>query len=215
MATDPLSLRQRMVEEQLRTRGIYDSSVLSSFLSVPRHLFVPGVSLEQAHADRPHAIGCEQTISQPYIVALMLQLLRLQPQDVALEIGTGSGYVTALLSLLTRHVYSLEAHPQLLNSARQRLEDLGVQNASLRAGDGTLGWEETAPFDAVLVSAAAPEVPPPLLKQLADGGRLVIPIGERSRQELVLIQKHSDHYQRTTHGDCVFVPLLGRYGWLE
>ncbi len=213
MSSDPLTYRQRMVEEQLEGRDIRDEAVLAAFLRVPRHQFIPTVSLEEAYGDHPVGIGENQTISQPYIVASMLQLLALRLGDVVLEIGTGSGYQTALLSLLARKVYSVELLSDLLETARKRLALFGIANVELRASDGTLGWPEAAPFDAIIVSAGAPAVPPPLIEQLAERGRMIIPLGDRYRQELCLIEKREGRIQQSGQGGCVFVPLVGKYGW--
>lgn len=213
MSRDSLFWRVAMVEQQLRARYIRDEAVLTAFRRVPRHRFAPHVSVLEAYADHPIHIEANQTISQPYIVAYMLQLLGVRPSDVVLEIGTGSGYQTALLALLAKKVYSVELLSELSASARARLNGLGIENIELHVGDGTLGWPEAAPFDTIIVSAAAPAPPPPLVEQLADGGRLVIPLGDRVRQELTLLEKHHGEISQSQRGGCVFVPLIGQHGW--
>jgi protein-L-isoaspartate(D-aspartate) O-methyltransferase len=202
--------RKRMVEEQLRGRDIKDPKVLAAMEKVPRHLFVPEVLRFQAYADHPLPIGNGQTISQPYIVALMTQLAEVEPDDVVLEIGTGSGYQAAVLSEIVREVYTIEIVPELADTARTRLRELGYKNVTVLTGDGYVGWKEKAPFDAVLVTAAPPEVPPPLVEQLAPGGILVIPVGPQSQlQSLLRIQKAEDGSTVTRDIlPVVFVPLV-------
>jgi protein-L-isoaspartate(D-aspartate) O-methyltransferase len=204
--------RRRMVSEQLEARGITASRVLSAFLKVPRHRFVPEAWQHEAYADHPLPIGVGQTISQPYMVALMTQLLRLQGHERVLEIGTGSGYQVAILAELALEVYSVERLPELVQDAKLRLSALGYSNVHLTVGNGSPGWPEHAPYDGILVTAAAPRVPPPLLTQLADQGRLVIPIGDGDAQTLTLIEKRGNALQRTPIITCVFVPLHGHYG---
>jgi protein-L-isoaspartate(D-aspartate) O-methyltransferase len=205
--------RQRMVQEQLQRRGILDPRVLTAFLKVPRHLFVPEAAWDQAYADHPVPIGAGQTISQPYIVALMTQLLRLQGHERVLELGTGSGYQLAILAELALDVYSVERVPELAAQALRRVEALGYLNVSMTTGNGSLGWPEHAPFDAIVVTAAAPQIPPPLVGQLAEGGRLVIPIGPSDSQRLVLAEKRDSQLYLQDVTRCVFVPLIGEYGW--
>lgn len=202
--------RERMVREHLRGRDIEDPAVLESMANVPRHLFVPGVLASRAYADHPLPIGSGQTISQPYIVALMTQLAELEPDDVVLEVGTGSGYQAAVLSGIVSEVYTIEIVPELAQEARARLEELGYDNVTVRQGDGYQGWEEQAPFDAILVTAAPPEVPPPLVEQLAPGGILVIPVGRQSEiQSLQRIEKQEDGSAVTEDVIPVrFVPLV-------
>lgn len=202
--------RRRMVEEQLRARDIEDPRVLAAMGRVPRHLFVPAALRFQAYADHPLPIGNGQTISQPYIVALMTQLAEVEPDDVVLEIGTGSGYQAAVLSEIVREVATIEIVPGLADTARTRLAALGYKNVTVRTGDGYLGWKEKAPFDAILVTAAAPEVPPPLVEQLGPGGILVIPVGPQSQvQSLLRIQKAADGSTVTREIlPVVFVPLV-------
>jgi protein-L-isoaspartate(D-aspartate) O-methyltransferase len=202
--------RKRMVDEQLRGRDIEDPRVLAAMERVPRHLFVPEALRFRAYADHPLPIGMEQTISQPYIVALMTQLGEVEPDDVVLEIGTGSGYQAAVLSEIAREVYTIEIVPELAEGARKRLAELGYEDVTVRTGDGYLGWKEKAPFDAILVTAAAPEVPPPLVEQLAPGAIMVIPVGPQSQvQSLLRIQKAADGSTVTREiSPVVFVPLV-------
>ena len=209
------ALRARMVEEQLRARGIQHPRVLSAFLAVPRHAFVPSELQADAYEDRPLPIGNGQTVSQPYIVALMLELLHLEGHERVLEIGTGSGYELALLSHLALEVYSVKRIPGLAVDARDRLNALGYLNIEIGVRNGTLGWQEHAPYDAILVSAGAPEVPTPLLEQLADPGRLVIPVGSADAQTLTLILKEQNRLTAKAITSCAFVPLVGEYGWPE
>jgi protein-L-isoaspartate(D-aspartate) O-methyltransferase len=202
--------RRRMVEEQLRGRDIEDPRVLAAMGRVPRHLFVPAALRFRAYADHPLPIGNGQTISQPYIVALMTQLAEVEPDDVVLEIGTGSGYQAAVLSEIAKEVYTIEIVPDLAETAKARLAELGYRDVTVRTGDGYLGWKEKAPFDAILVTAAAPEVPPPLVEQLAPGAILVIPVGPQSQvQSLLRIQKAADGTTVTREIlPVVFVPLV-------
>ena len=207
--------RARMVEEQLKARGLVEERLVAAFGKVPRHLFVPEELRSDAYADHPLPIGASQTISQPYIVALMISRLRLQGHERVLEIGTGSGYQTAILAELALEVFSVERLEQLLFPARARLEELGYFNVHLRTSNGSLGWAEHAPYDAVLVSAAAPKIPTPLLEQLADHGRMVLPIGPQQGQMLVEVEKRAGIIHQQDIASCVFVPLLGQYGWQE
>ena len=197
-----------MVRTQLVERGIRDMRVLDAMRKVPRHEFVPETLRQEAYEDQPLPIGEGQTISQPYIVAAMLQHLALQVTDRALDVGTGSGYVTALLSLLCAEVYSVERHAQLAALAESTLHRLGYRNVKIRAGDGSQGWPEYAPFDAILVSAATPEMPPALFAQLREGGRVVVPIGPAFSQELQLIRKVSGQPEVKVLEGCRFVPLI-------
>ena len=203
-----LGLRQRMVEAQLRSRGIVDERVLAAFLRVPRHLFAPEKYRDQAYEDHPLPIGEGQTISQPYIVALMLEALALSESDKVLEIGTGSGYVTALLAELTAQVVSMERHSSLADAARQLIQSLGYSNVHILTGDGSQGFPESAPYDAIMVSAAAPEVPHPLIQQLAEGGRMIIPVGRDDAQQLQLIMMRDGHPRTILRELCRFVPLV-------
>jgi protein-L-isoaspartate(D-aspartate) O-methyltransferase len=201
--------RRRMVEEQLRGRDITDAKVLEAVGRVARHCFVPAEERHQAYKDHPLAIGLDQTISQPYIVALMTQLVRPAPESRALEVGVGSGYQAAILAELCRQVYGVEILEPLAEAARRRLVALGYQNVAIRSGDGYQGWLEYAPFDVIVVSAAPDHVPQPLVEQLAGGGRLVIPVGRYS-QELMLIEKRSDgSLLRTSIAPVQFVPMTG------
>ena len=205
--------RERMVHEQLKARGIGDPRVLDAFRRVPRHLFVPAELQREAYSDHPLPIGEGQTISQPYIVALMLSALRLQGHERVLEVGTGSGYVAALLSELALEVFSVERLPALLRSASERLQRLGFLNVHLHPGNGSLGHPERQPYDALIVSAAAPDIPQPLLDQLADRGRMVLPLGAQEQQVLVRVEKHGTNIIRQELAGCIFVPLMGRFGW--
>ncbi len=200
--------RTRMVRTQIEDRGIRDVGVLEAMLEVPRHEFVSEVFRTGAYEDHPLPIGREQTISQPYIVALMLQYLALQKEDRVLEVGTGSGYVAALLSRICREVYSVERHVELARSAEERLRRLGYMNVTIRVGDGSLGWAEHAPYDAILVSAAAFEVPPALFEQLREGGRMVVPVGPAFSQELQLVRKVEGKAETVVLEGCRFVPLV-------
>ncbi len=207
---------QRMVETQIRLRGIGDPAVLRAMATVPRHRFVPAEHRAAAYGDHPLPIGHGQTISQPYIVALMTQMLRLCPGDRVLEIGTGCGYQTAVLAEIVEEVYSVEIIPELAAEAARRLAELGYGRVHLRQGDGHEGWPEHAPYQGIIVTAAAPEVPPALVEQLADGGRLVIPVGVYlGGQDLWLIEKHGAQLQRTNYGGVLFVPLVHRRGRQE
>jgi protein-L-isoaspartate(D-aspartate) O-methyltransferase len=200
--------REEMVRTQLADRGIHDVRVLNAMRQVPRHEFVPEVLQPGAYGDHPLPIGEGQTISQPYIVAAMLEHLALRASDRVLEVGTGSGYVTALLSLLCAEVYSVERHPQLAASAESTLQRLGYRNVKIKVGDGSQGWAEYAPFDAILVSAATAEMPPMLFAQLRDWGRMILPIGPPSSQELQLIRKAGDRPEVNILEGCRFVPLV-------
>lgn len=205
--------RERMVSEQLASRNIRDARVLSAMRSVPREKFVPPENRHLAYADGPLPIGQSQTISQPYIVALMTQLLELTGNENVLEVGTGSGYQAAVLSHLARSVHTIERHAPLARHAERILAHLGLENIHVHIGDGTQGLPEAAPFDAIIVTAAAPEVPRPLLKQLAESGRLVIPVGGRRGQYLERWHREGDRYQSEMLEPVAFVPLLGKHGW--
>ena len=200
--------RRNMVEAQLRGRGIRDQRLLRAMATVPRHEFVEPRYREQAYEDHPLPIGSGQTVSQPYIVALMLQALQLEPASRVLEIGTGTGYQTALLAQLAAHVYSVERHPQLAREAEAILSRLGYRNVTVLVGDGSRGLPEHAPFDAIVVSAAAPQIPAPLFDQLGEGGRMIIPVGPSEAQELQLIQKREGKPLITVLDGCRFVPLI-------
>lgn len=208
-------LRDTMIEEQLKWRGIRDPAVLAAMREIPREEFVPPELATIAYADRPLPIGEEQTISQPYIVAYMTEALELTAGDRVLEIGTGSGYAAAVLSRIAGQVYTIERLAELARTARDRLERLGYRNIVVHLGDGTLGWPDHAPYEAIVVTAGAPDIPRPLLEQLAEGGRLVIPVGPHpSFQTLVRIRRlGTDEYRREELLDVRFVPLIGSAGW--
>ncbi|MGH9744497.1 MAG: protein-L-isoaspartate(D-aspartate) O-methyltransferase [Candidatus Acidiferrales bacterium] len=212
-ATDFESARCEMVERQLRGRSIRSLRVLDAMASVPRHLFVPREHAAEAYSDSPLPIGEGQTISQPYMVAAMADALWLEGGEKILEIGAGSGYQAAVLSLLARNVIAIESQPALAASARDRLARLGYKNVRIESGDGSLGWPVEAPYDAILVTAGAPSIPPPLIEQLAEAGRLVIPVGGARQQELVRVVKRDGRTAEESLFACRFVPLLGRYGW--
>lgn len=205
-------LRRRLIEV-IRDRGIEDLEVLNAFDRVPRHLFLPDAVLHRAYEDTPLPIGFGQTASQPSLQGLYLQTLRLRPTDRVLEIGTGSGYQTALLAQLAGNVYSVERIRELSIRARAAIDALHINNVALLVGDGTIGWAKYAPFDAILVAAAAPAVPTALLEQLAPGGRLLVPIGDRNEQQLTLFVQTEQGLQSKVITSCVFVPLIGRFGW--
>jgi protein-L-isoaspartate(D-aspartate) O-methyltransferase len=207
--------REEMIEKQLRRRGIQDAAVLAAMAQVPRHEFVSQDVRAHAYDDLPLPIGSGQTISQPYIVAAMTAALHLLPSDRVLEIGTGCGYHAAVLSRLAKEVFTIERRPELASSASAKLAQLGYLNAHVHCGDGTLGLPELAPFDAILVAAAAPAVPKPLLAQLAEGGRIILPVGGSEHQELQLIEKRGDTFPTKMLEGCRFVPLLGHHGWQE
>jgi protein-L-isoaspartate(D-aspartate) O-methyltransferase len=210
---DYATLRAAMVEWQLRQRGIRDPRVLDALRVIPRHEFVPPVLLSQAYDDCPLPIGEGQTISQPYMVAAMTEAAELSGTETVLEVGTGSGYQAAVLARLAAHVYTIEQHTSLSAQAQERLRSLGITHVTCLVGDGSLGYPEAAPYQAIVVTAGAPEVPPTLLEQLADGGRLVIPVGRCDSQELLLVRKLGAEVTRETVNYCRFVPLTGRYGW--
>ncbi|MBD3235959.1 MAG: protein-L-isoaspartate(D-aspartate) O-methyltransferase [Candidatus Eisenbacteria bacterium] len=205
--------RQRMVEVQLEARGIRDARVLEAFRRVPRHEFVEPAMAAQAYADRPLPIGHGQTISQPYMVAIMTELLDLQPDHRVLEIGTGSGYQAAILAELARSVFTVERMPELARAARERFDRLGLDNILQRVGDGTLGWKQYAPYDRIVVTAGAPRVPASLRDQLVDGGLLVVPTGSRLGQVLELIRREGERFAHERSIACTFVPLCGAEGW--
>ena len=205
--------QRRTMIETIREKGIDSLEVLRAFDLVPRHLFVPPAVQQRAYEDAAIPIGYGQTISQPSIQALYLQVLQLQPSDRVLEIGTGSGYQTALLAELVSHVYSVERIRELSARAREILDRRRYTNIALLVGDGTVGWSRYAPYDAILVAAAAPAVPAALVDQLSPKGKLLIPLGDRAAQKLTLVQKTPAGLSMEEVADCVFVPLLGRFGW--
>lgn len=205
--------RRKMVETQIAARGIRDPRVLQVMREVPRHLFVEEGMWDQAYQDHPLPIGEKQTISQPYMVALMTEAAAPRPTDKVLEIGTGSGYQTAILASLCKWVYTVERIRSLALKARKVLDQLRLHNVSIKIGDGSEGWEENAPYDAIIVTAGAPDVPKPLKDQLADGGRLIIPVGDRFSQTLYKIVRRGDEFIQEDLGGCRFVDLVGKYGW--
>jgi protein-L-isoaspartate(D-aspartate) O-methyltransferase len=204
-----------MVDEQIVYRGVRDPRVLSAMRRVPRHEFMPEALRSEAYGDHALPIGSGQTISQPYIVALMTELLELAGKERVLEIGTGSGYQAAVLAELSEKVFSVERVKALAEKARAVLDRLGYQRVAMKVYDGTYGWKEMGPFDAIIVTAAAPEVPQALVEQLKEGGRMVVPVGERYSQVLLKLIKTAEGVRRETHIPCVFVPLIGAYGWKE
>jgi protein-L-isoaspartate(D-aspartate) O-methyltransferase len=202
-----------MVRTQIERRGVCDPRVLAAMRAVPRHLFVPPRSREDAYADQALAIGHGQTISQPYIVAAMLELLEFKGTEKVLDVGAGSGYQTALLSRLAREVVAIERLDQLAGAAAERLRELRCDNVRVIVGDGTAGAPDEAPFDAIVVGAGSPDVPQPLVDQLAENGRLVIPVGDRWLQRMCLVRKQGSRVRMQDGMGCVFVPLVGEYGW--
>ncbi len=207
-------LRNEMVDNQLVPRGIHDELVLSAFRKVPRHCFVSKeVRTENAYSDHPLSIGKGQTISQPYMVALMVELLQLKGEEKVLEVGTGSGYQAAILAELANQVYTVERIASLAERAEQVLPELGYNNVKVGIRDGTLGWEEFSPYDGIVVSAAAPSIPPVLIEQLSSKGRLVIPVGGTFSQMLTLVVKEQGKVVSSDICSCVFVPLIGKQGW--
>ena len=207
--------RAEMIERQLRRRGIIDSGVLAAMAAVRREEFVPNEFRAHAYEDAPLPIGERQTISQPYIVGVMTASLHLTGSERVLEIGTGCGYQAAILSHLTKIVFTIESHSQLAAAATARLDRLGYKNVHVHCGDGTLGLAEFAPFDAILVAAAAPVVPEPLRSQLAEDGRMILPVGDAENQELRLIERLGNSFNTRTLDSCRFVPLIGFHGWKE
>lgn len=211
MTDDPFAeIRYRMVAEQIQARGVKDERVLEVMRSIPRHEFVPDRWKEEAYSDNPLPIGEEQTISQPYIVALMTELLKLRGQEKVLEIGTGSGYQTAILSKLVQQVYTIEILPNLAEAVNERFHQSGYTNISGRCGDGYEGWSEEAPFDAIIVTAASMHVPQPLVDQLSRGGRMVIPVGERHQELLFLCKAEDGTVERQIIAPVLFVPMIGK-----
>ena len=211
--TDQYSYQRQRMVQLLEKRGIRDRRVLEALQTIPRHRFVPTHVRTQAYGDHALPIGASQTISQPYIVARMTELLTVMPDHSVLEIGTGSGYQTAVLAHLARRVYSLERIADLAHNAIQRIRDLGYDNVKIQTFDGTVGWSDVAPFDRIMVTAGSPKVPAPLLEQLRVGGRLLIPEGDRAEQVLVVYRKLRQGVRRTVDEPVTFVPLIGRHGW--
>jgi len=215
MTHDYRMARERMVKNQLIPRGIIDKGVLRAMGKIHRHRFIEEAMIGEAYNDHPLPIGHKQTISQPYIVALMTQALELTGKEKTLEIGTGSGYQAAILAELSEKVYTVERVRPLMEQARYLLNELGYTNILFKAFDGTLGWEEYAPYDAIIITAGAPKIPQPLFGQLADGGRMVVPVGDRFSQELIKVIRKGDDYKEKNLGGCRFVDLIGVHGWKE
>lgn len=207
--------RRKMVEAQLVERGVKDLSLLEVMSRVPRHLFAQESLQHRAYGDTPLPIGENQTLSQPYIVGAMTEALDLKGEERVLEIGTGSGYQTAILAELSRQVFTIERLNNLSRKAQNILEGLNYMNIVFKMFDGTYGWPDQAPFDAILITASAREIPDLLVKQLGAGGRLVAPIGEADKQKLVVLTKNGDHVSHRDLGSCKFVPLIGKYGWSQ
>ena len=210
---DPVLARETMVREQIQARGIKDPRILSAFLDVPRHRFVDDYLKFKAYDDYPLSIGYNQTISQPYMVAIMTEALKPEPENKVLEIGTGSGYQAAILAKLSQTVYSLERISALASKARKILDELGIYNVHLRIGDGTKGYAMEAPYDRIIVTAGAPFVPEALIAQLAPGGILVIPVGDQQLQDLKRVTKKDNKAETESLGGCRFVKLIGENGW--
>ena len=208
-------LRDMMVDTQLIPRGIKDERVLSAMRKVPRHIFVDDYMQHNAYADMALPIGDEQTISQPYMVAIMTELLELKGNEKILEIGTGSGYQAAILGELSREVFTIERKALLAKKAEERFQALGYINIYAITGDGTLGLPEKSPFDRILITAGSPKIPEPLIEQLADGGIIIAPVGIRFSQQLLIVRKSKEGISEQTHVPCVFVPLIGKHGWPE
>jgi protein-L-isoaspartate(D-aspartate) O-methyltransferase len=214
MAVRDLELeRKQMVEYQIRRRGVSDQRLLAAMEKIPRHRFVPDAEIYAAYEDMPIPIGSGQTISQPYMVALMTDLLQLTGEERVLEIGTGSGYQAAVLAELAKEVFTVERFESLAERARSILADLGYRNVAVIVGDGTLGYPDRAPYDRIIVTAAAPQIAQPWVDQLCDGGRLVLPLGQRWSQMLTVATKEGGRIRTEGHGGCVFVPLVGEHGW--
>jgi len=213
--TDYHLARKRMIDTQIVRRGIRDRAVIQAMSTVPRHRFVEGALGDRAYGDFPLPIGNGQTISQPYIVALMTEALQLKGGEKVLEVGTGSGYQTAILAEIAERVVTVERVGSLVRQARAILEELGYHRVVIHLSDGTLGWKQTAPYDAILVAAGAPEIPPGLSGQLVEGGRLVIPVGPRHQQSLIRVTRREGQESVEDLGSCVFVPLIGDRGWPE
>lgn len=213
--SDRFVAQRRALIGKMQERGIRDLEVLRAFDLVPRHLFVPQAVGHRAYEDSPVPIGFGQTASQPSLQALYMQILEIGPDDRVLEIGTGSGFQTAVLAHLADRVYSVERIRDLSIRAREVLDGLRLSNVALMVGDGTIGWSRYAPYDAILVSAGGPEIPQPLLDQLAEGGRMLVPVGTREAQRLVLVRRQNGRFEQQEVLDCTFVPLLGRFGWAD
>lgn len=204
--------RERLLET-VRQRGIHDLSVIEAMSRVPREVFLPGSVQHRAYEDGPVPIGHGQTASQPSLQALYMQTLEVGPSDRVLEVGTGSGYQTAVLALLGAQVFSVERIAELSKRARRSLDEMRLSNVALMVGDGTIGWSRYAPYDKILVAAGGPSVPDALVRQLTDGGRMLIPVGDRTEQKLTLVTRTGDSHETETVTDCTFVPLIGRFAW--
>jgi protein-L-isoaspartate(D-aspartate) O-methyltransferase len=207
--------REKMMKNQIISRGITDPGVLEAMGKIQRHLFVEEALIGEAYNDHPLPVGYKQTISQPYIVALMTEALEVTGKEKTLEIGTGSGYQTAILAELSKTVYTIERIERLLEKSKMLLESLGYTNIFFKAFDGTLGWDEFAPYDAIIVTAGAPKIPQPLMDQMAEGGKLVIPIGNRYGQDLIKVTRTKNAFKEKNLGGCRFVDLIGAHGWEE
>lgn len=207
------NLRNQMVETQLIPRGISDERVLKVFRKVPRHKFVSRQLQKNAYDDNPLSIGCGQTISQPYMVALMTECLELKGNEKVLEVGTGCGYQTAILAEIAKEVYSVERIEELAKGAKEKLDSLGYKNIKIKIDDGTLGWKEFAPFDAIIVTAGSPNIPKELFGQLTKSGKMAIPVGNTFSQMLTLVEKENNKMKTKDLCPCVFVPLIGKEGW--
>jgi protein-L-isoaspartate(D-aspartate) O-methyltransferase len=213
--SDRYVAQRRALINRMQERGIRDLNVLRAFDQVHRHQFVPHAVSHRAYEDAPIPIGFGQTASQPSLQALYMQILEIGGNDRVLEIGTGSGFQTAVLAQLADRVYSVERIRELATRAREALDALRISNVAILVGDGTIGWSRYAPYDAILVAAGGPEIPQPLLDQLADGGRMLVPVGPRDVQRLVLVRRRGDRFEQEEVLDCTFVPLLGRFGWAD
>lgn len=207
--------RKRMVEEQIISRGVRDERVLAAMAKVPRHEFLPETIRGMAYGDHALPLGESQTMSQPYMVALMTELMKLKGFERVLEIGTGSGYQAAVLAELCEKVYTVERIKSLADKARATLDRLGYRSVAIKVYDGTYGWKDMAPFDAIMVTAGSPDIPAPLIEQLKEGGRMVIPVGDRYGQELLTVTKTAEGVVTERSVPCVFVPLIGNHGWKE
>ena len=210
---DILEVKKTMVDSQLKSRGISSLEVLRAMSVVPREKFVSSEFIEAAYNDGPLSIGSGQTISQPYMVAMMTEALMLKKNDKVLEIGTGSGYQAAVLQEIASHIYSVERISSLAENAKTLLGSLGYSDIKIKVEDGTLGWPEEAPFDAIIVTSGSPNVPETLMSQLSDGGRMIIPVGSRNHQRIIRIIRSGDNYSKEEMLSCIFVPLIGKYGW--
>ena len=213
--SDRFTAQRRALINRMQERGIRDLNVLRAFDLVHRHLFVPEAVSHRAYEDAPVPIGFGQTASQPSLQALYMQILEIGSRDRVLEVGTGCGFQTAVLAQLADRVYSVERIRELATRARDALDALRISNVAILVGDGTIGWSRYAPYDAILVAAGGPEIPQPLMEQLADGGRMLVPVGPRDVQRLVLVRRHGDRFEQEEVLDCTFVPLLGRFGWAD